>query len=345
MKVVLAVFVSVLIITGSVALGWAIRDSSVISSLTPNPTPVLTPLDVYSFVNLPKTAIPSGNISIIKSLKEEEKYNSYLINFEHNPNLEGQTMQNTTGLLNIPNEVGKYPLIVMLRGYVDQELYSTGVGTKNAGNYFANNGFITIAPDFLGYADSDENSADIFESRFQTYTTTLTLLQSIEEGAFPNEVKSKWDGENIFIWGHSNGGQIAITVLEISGRNYPTALWAPVTKPFPYSILYYTDESDDRGKFIRKELAKFENLYDVDFYSLENYTDNIRPPLLIHQGTADDAVPFAWTDTFVKTLRAKDKEVEYIKHPGADHNMRPVWDDVVKQDLEFFNSFLDSDRQ
>ena len=101
------------------------------------------------------------------------------------------------------------------------------------GEYFRDNEYITLAPDFLGYGGSDSESSNIFESRFQTYTTVLTLLKSINKENFPN-----WDQKNIFIWAHSNGGQIALTVLEITGENYPTVLWAPVTESFPYSILF-----------------------------------------------------------------------------------------------------------
>ncbi len=57
-----------------------------------------------------------------------------------------------TGRLTIPVGEGKFPIILMLRGYVDQEIYETGIGTKNAANYFSANGYITVAPDFLGYA-------------------------------------------------------------------------------------------------------------------------------------------------------------------------------------------------
>ena len=85
----------------------------------------------------------------------------------------------------------------------------------------------------------------------------LSILESLDS------IK-EWDEENIFFWGHSNGGQVALTILEITGKDYPTTLWAPVTKPFPYSILYYTDESEDKGKYIRRELSRFENLYNTD---------------------------------------------------------------------------------
>ena len=52
-------------------------------------------------------------------------------------------------------------------------------------------------------------SSDIFESRFQTYTTVLTLAKSLDS-------LEKWDQKNIFIWAHSNGGQIVLTFLAAS---------------------------------------------------------------------------------------------------------------------------------
>jgi len=165
-----------------------------------------------------------------------------------------------------------------------------------------------------------------------------TLLENYFQG---NKVKSldqipQWDQKNVFIWGHSNGGQIALTTLEITGVNYPTTLWAPVSKPFPYSVLYYTDDSIDRGKLIRSELAKFEEVYDVEAYSLTNYLENIEAPLLVHQGKSDDAIPLDWTNNLVQKLEDKGKNVTYYTYPATDHNMRPSWDMVIARDLEFF---------
>src|SRR5690606_21512717 len=137
---------------------------------------------------------------------------------------------------------------------------------------------ITIAPDFLGYAGSDENAANIFESRFQTYTLAISLINSIGNSSFTKMTNQEWNKEDVFIWAHSNGGQIALTTLEATGKAYPTTLWAPVSKSFPYSVLYYTDEAEDKGKFIRHELAKFEDLYDTDKYSLDNYFELVKAP-------------------------------------------------------------------
>lgn len=293
------------------------------------------PYDKYAIEALSAKNIPSTEIEIGETVKENPTFTSYLFSFSLDPTLEGKEEKKVTGLINIPKGNGPFALIVMFRGYVDQEIYKTGDGTRRAAEFFARNGFITVAPDFLGYADSDKEAGNIFESRFQTYTTALVLLKSLS-------TIRQYDQTTPFIWGHSNGGQIALTVLEITAANYPTVLWAPVGKPFPYSILYYTDESEDRGKLIRRELAAFEENYDVELYSLTNYLDKISTPIQIHQGTGDDAIPIDWTDNLVKQLLNLDRvtasgvNVDYYKYPGADHNLNPSWDTAVSRSLNFF---------
>lgn len=284
------------------------------------------PLERYTIENLSKTEVKQIKINI----------DNDIFNFEFDPTLEykkGASLKKVTGLINIPDSSDPKPIVVLIRGYVDQSIYKTGVGTMRVGEYFKDNGYITIAPDFLGYGGSSVESGNIFETRFQTYTTVLTILKSINKDNFPD-----WDGKNIFIWAHSNGGQIALTTLEITGINYPTVLWAPVTEAFPYTILYYTNESDDGGKFIRRELAKFETDYDVDKFSISKYFDRINAPVEYHLGTLDDAIPTEWRDRFIKRMKALDKDITNYNHSGADHNMNPLWSEVIKQTLDFFNS-------
>ena len=226
-----------------------------------------------------------------------------------------------TGTVHMPKNC-PCPVIIQFRGYVERDIYQPGVGTQRTAEVFAKNGFISLAPDFLGYGGSDNPPDDVFEERFLTYVAGLNLLAGVES----------WDkAGKIGIWGHSNGGQIALTVLEISQKEYPTVLWAPVSKPFPYSILYYTDEAEDRGKALRKKLADFEKDYDVELYSLTNYLDRIKAPIQIHQGTLDEAVPRRWTDELVKRI-----EVDYRVYPGADHNLVGGWSQAVQRSIDFW---------
>lgn len=285
--------------------------------------PIERTLDKYSIDNLSKTNIKPGNLTI------DKESNTFSLEFD--PALDGK-MASTSGQIRIPGE-GKYPLIVMIRGYVDKEIFETGIGTEPSSKVFAQNGYITVAPDFLGYGDSSPETPDLFEARMQTYTTVLSLLKSIDQ--IP-----EWDGENVFIWAHSNGGQIALTALEVTGVTYPTTLWAPVSAPFPYSILYYEDELSDYGKYLRGELARFESLYDVNNYTITSYLDRIKAPIQIHQGTANESVPVKWNNTLNTNLKELKVDTNYYIYPGANHNMSPSWNDVIQRDLEFFASNL-----
>lgn len=287
------------------------------------------PLEKYTIDRLSEQVFSGSQIVLDEPIATTSAYTTYMFYFISEGN-------KVTGLAHIPrvaSEDRKAPVIVQFRGYVDREKYISGEGTRRSGEVFASNGFISLAPDFLGYGGSDSPSSDIFEERFQTYTTALNLLASVKTLPLA-------DPDRIGVWGHSNGGQIAVTILEISRQSIPTTLWAPVSKPFPYSILYYTDEASDRGKLLRKRLAKFEEDYDVEFYSMSNYLDRIAAPLQIHQGTADESVPQRWSDELVTALKKLDKDLAYFVYIGADHNMAGTWNTVVARDIKFFRRYL-----
>lgn len=246
---------------------------------------------------------------------------------------EGKTI---SGKVNLPSgnppEQG-FPVVILIRGFVEPEIYTSGVGSQRVGEFLADNGFITLAPDFLGFGLSDPPPNNSLEERFMRPVAVLELIASV--ASLPQANPNK-----IFIWGHSNGGQIALSVLEISGAGYPTSLWAPVSKPFPYSILYYTDEFEDLGKALRKVVAGFEAIYDANEFSIHNYYDSINAPIQIHQGTADDAVPLEWSQNLAQTLEEKGKEVTLFTYPGADHNLLSGWDTATLRDLNWFKGQL-----
>jgi dipeptidyl aminopeptidase/acylaminoacyl peptidase len=317
-----------------ILIGWFANTAYHLPRSSKNPIAEArpTPLAKYTIENLSKADIKPSEIVIGKVLKDDPKFTSYEFTMKFSPDLSGN-LKTTSGLIDTPKGTETFPVVVMFRGYVDPKDYFIGDGTQHAAEIFAANGFITVAPDFLGYGDSDKETQDIFEARFQTYTTAMEILKSVSS-------INKWDGKNIFIWGHSNGGQIALTTLEATGAAYPTVLWAPVSKPFPFSILYYTDDASDSGKFLRRQTADFENNYDSDLYSLTKYLPNIKAPLQINQGTADESVPVAWTDLLTKNLKEASVDVTYIKYPGGDHNLTPGWNQAVANALIFYQKHL-----
>ena len=298
------------------------------------------PLLAYTFENLRKTVFPKSKIVLDRSYSETATSTSQIFYFK-TPKKPGSTeMDTVSGLMNMPKKPGTYPIIVMLRGFVPDNLFAPGVGTQHVAETLAQNGYITLAPDFLGFGESSLTSSDSFEARFQTYTTVLSLLSSLStlneglEASYSGSITV--DANKVGIWGHSNGGHIALSVLAISGKKYPTVLWAPVSKSFPYSILYYSDDADDHGKALRAVLANFEKDYDTDVFSPLNYYSWIQAPISIHQGTYDEAVPEKWSQDLELQLKNEKVDVAYHTYPG-DHNMVPSWNEVVKDTISFYN--------
>ncbi len=309
-----------------------------------NPLKEEKPLMAYSFENLKKTKFPQSEITLGKKVNENSYSVSRVFYFSVPKTPGNKTTKKVSGLINIPKENGTYPVIVMMRGYIPEDSFQSGAGTQPVAQELVKHGYITLAPDFLDFGESASASADGMEARFQTYTTSLTLLSSIDslnKGLKNSYPTIKANTDKVGIWGHSNGGQIALSTLAISGKSYPTVLWAPVSKPFPYSVLYYSDEADDYGKALRKILARFEEKYNVDNFSPSNYYRWIKAPMEINQGDNDQEVPASWSEQLVTDLRKNKVDVKYLVYPGGDHNMLPSsWSDSVLDTIAFYDSWL-----
>jgi len=316
------------------------------------------PYAKYSFSALRNIQLTPGNLTLHEITESTPTHTTYLASWMV-PNLETEAYQKVTAQIKIPQGEGPFPVMIFLRGYVEKESYESGIGTRNGASAFASNGYITIAPDFLGYAGSDVESSDMLVARFSRPLTVLQLLSNLKsltleldasartdttvnEIAGPSLTANLFSTDKIGIWAHSNGGQIALSVLEITSRMLPTTLWAPVSKPFPYSVLYFSDELIDQGEYLRSQIARFE--YELEnsaaAFSVLSEPDRIIAPIQIHQGSADDAVPLEWSEELLAILEEATVEAELFVYPGADHNMVPAWETAIQRDLQFFRRTL-----
>lgn len=241
-----------------------------------------------------------------------------------------------SGMINYnPERNSLSKVIIMVRGYADKPGYYPGYGTWRVADKLTEAGYSTISLDFLGYADSDNESSDMMAARFEKVNAVLDLIESIK--------KLPWvDKNGIGIWAHSNGGQIALSVLEVSGANYPTVLWAPMTNPFPQSILDTASSLDDGGKAVTNAVTEFEKHYDARRYAFENYYDWIQAPILIQQGTADDQVKVEWQQKVTDSLKKIGKNISLIIYQGDDHNMSKDWQKAVDKDLDYFGGLANT---
>jgi len=343
------------------------------------------PLQKYSIPNLKNYPYQASEITILEqqtTQTEATEFSSYTFSY--------QTFnQKMTGLLNLPKKVedttdsnaAALPVIILIRGWVPAESYYPGMGTSHAGQTFAKHGYATLAIDFFGYGGSDPEPEDSWKARFIKPINIIELILSLQQQpqlTLPDGQTLTLNSDQLGIWAHSNGGQIALTTLEITSQPIPTTLWAPVTAPFPYSILFFSDENEDEGKEMRAWLAIFEKKYDVFDFSLTQHLDLLTGPFQIHHGLADEAALPAWSIEFLQKIDQENEQrreklgeettpeptategstaeqyfinietptepiqYEFFQYPGADHNLQPIesWNQAIARDLEFFATEL-----
>jgi dienelactone hydrolase len=332
MKKCILLLLFVLAVAGSVFVGGKLARklrsplSKVLpSSLSPKPSPTPLPLLEYTIENLSHRQFSASSIVLEKKLETHDSFEAW----EFSYHTLGKKM---TGLVNIPTRSPSdtnpqsFPVVVLVRGYVPLEIYKTGMGTKPASHYFAEHGYVTFSPDFFGYGESDPEELDNWTARFQKPVELAELIKSIRSTPhlLPNVVVNP---AQLGIWAHSNGGQIALTTLEVLGEPIPTTLWAPVTAPFPYSVLFFGDETADEGKTNRSDVATFEKKYDVFDFSLTRHLDKLRGPLQFHQGLRDDAIPPVWTPEFIDKLTAENTRRQKILKLQKDTQQQRVPDE------------------
>ena len=289
----------------------------------------------YSFDNLRRNYVGvNGTIEIGGSIEEVElrrKKLGYETNFDTRMFWFESGGKKISGMINYwPEKSSLTPVIIMVRGYADKEGYYPGFGSWRVADELAKVGLATISIDFLGYGQSDQESLDNLEARFEKVDNLLDLLATVK--------KLPWvDKDKIGFWAHSNGGQIVLSVLEVTGGNYPTVLWAPMTNPFPQSVLS-TIEGDSPVKL---EIENFMKYYDSREYAFENYYNWINSPILIIQGDNDMWCEVEWQKKVVADLTSKGKKAELVIIPSAGHNMEGsngiLWKDAVNRTKDYFN--------
>lgn len=283
----------------------------------------------YTFEALSQKNFPQGEIKLTNATRKEENYTTYVFTYKS----DGKTI---SGMANIPSGQGPFPVIVLLRGWVDRSEYYIGLGTERSANFLAEHGFLTLAPDFLGYGYSDWEDQDILIARFYRPVEVLNLVASI-----PGLPKA--NPEKIGLWGHSNGGQIALSLLEITKKGYPTSLWAPVSLGFPDSVLIYMGKEEDVGNVVKEKIDEFSLENDPKEYSIAEYFNKIKAPFIIHQGKADALIETSWTQNLVNKLKTVGNEVDFYLYSGENHNFNYYTDTGDKlrlRDLEFFQKEL-----
>jgi len=241
-------------------------------------------------------------------------------------------------------------IVIMLRGHQNPGGYYTGKGTENPAKGYLQRGWAIIAPDFFGYGSSSATPDPRELHQFYSTVNAVELYKSLEKPVFnfdrtvpqADRITLPSSFKKIVLWGHSNGGQVALHFLEIIQKPVPTVLWAPVSLAFPDSAAHYSRNPQMAERFKEEHSA-------ADF-SLFTYLDRIAPgtPILLEQGDKDTGVPKAWNDALAKAINEENTrrsqsgrgtiKLRYEVYAGANHNLNPYWSTVLPRDASFWEN-------
>ncbi|MDR1931067.1 MAG: alpha/beta hydrolase [Treponema sp.] len=252
--------------------------------------------------------------------------------------------------LSIPASGGLKGIVIMLRGHQHPEGYYTGKGTENPARTYLRRGYAVIAPDFLGYGASSPPPEPAELHQFYSTVNAVELYLSLQKPDLrfspelpqSGRIKLPSSFNKIVLWGHSNGGQVAIHFLEVLQKPIPTVLWAPVSLAFPDSMAHYQRNAAWAAQFKKERPA-------ADF-SLFSYLNRIAPdtPILLEQGDQDTAVPKSWNDELFRAVNAENTRreklglgkinLDYRVYKNANHNLNPYWKTILPGNVRFWDS-------
>lgn len=272
----------------------------------------------------------NGKIEIEKDLGIKDKYKSYIISYYS----DGLKLYALMNVPNIKKPLKGYPVIIVNHGYIPQDQYSTENSYKYVAGFYANNGFLVLKPDYRGH-DKSQIGENIISDRLSYAIDVLNLLYLIPTLEYS-------DANNIFMYGHSMGGGVTLTVLEIASNIKAATLWAAVSVEFPESILYFLRKRNLEDS--NKLLLEIEKIFNKDdYYKLSpiNYLQYIKSPLIIQHGTKDESVPMEWSDQLEIQMKNKNILYNYIKYQNEDHNFsKSSFYKVLKADVNFFKKYI-----
>lgn len=313
-------------------------------TITPTPHPIAP----YTIEGLRSRTFPGGDIQIRGILDENEWFTRSYISYPSDG-------LNITGIMHTPAGQGPFPVIILLHGYLEREVYWSGANTWQAAEVLIRHGYLTIAPDLRSWGASD-----VGMSLFHTGLTAdvLNLISSLE--SLPQA-----DTARIGLWGHSMGGGIATKVLLVDERVDTAVLHAPNSADDADLIARWgpgclPDQSEPEGDHCNpgevlppdmpEDLVQAYFAAAADPLMLQQiapiyHLDKINAPIQIHIGLDDgqtwEETPPEWSMKLAEALENAGKQVTLHTYPGQGHFIYDEsWSLMMERTTAFFDETL-----
>jgi uncharacterized protein len=218
----------------------------------------------------------------------------------------GQTM---TGTISLPDGPGPFPVVIVNHGHIPPERYWIGQDSGIFGDPMAAHGFISIAPNYVGYNGSGPGDEALLTNQ-RIAVTEMDLISSL--GSLPQA-----DATRVAVVGHSQGGGVSENLMVIDPRLRAVVLHAPVS----------SSEAENAARLHARSGSwpalgdPSQNAQAYEHVSPRGYFAAWLPPTLLVQGTADHTIPAEHTQATLDALQRSGVRAGLTWVPGADHDL------------------------
>ncbi len=327
-----------------------------ILTATPAPTWIATavatatphPLHAYTIPAYQEGAFPGGMVTILNTMDQNPAFTRYYIAYPSSD-------LTITGTMHLPAGSDPFPVLILLHGYFERDQYYVGADTWQAAEFFAQHGYLVLAPDLRSWGESDAGLSLFHMGLTADVLHLISSLPSIPQA----------DPDRLGLWGHSMGGGIATKILTIDDRPLAAVLYAPnsaddadlIARWGPGCLPGQSEAAGDNcnpGEFIPADTpqsvidAYLSATGDPDFLrrvAPYYYLDQISVPVQIHIGSADGArrqyTPPEWSAKLSSALQEAGVDVTTYSYAGQGHYFQgEAWTNLLERSLVLFDETL-----
>jgi dipeptidyl aminopeptidase/acylaminoacyl peptidase len=246
------------------------------------------------------------------------------------------------GLMSLPQApppAGGYPVVILLHGYANPQVYSTEKAYLPDMIFYSQHGFAVLKPDLRGQGLSLPDGQPEGAYYSMAYNTdTLSLVAAAKNTNY-------LDGKRINLWGHSMGAYVALRAAVISPDiNNVVLIAAPVgyIKDMFTAYVAISDTYNSVAANIRLEQLDLHGtpLTNPQFWEATSplsYLKDTKAYVQIHVGTADDIVPPHFSADLDQALTKAGKPHQYYVYYGGGHGLMAHRDLIWQRSLDLLN--------
>lgn len=258
------------------------------------------------------------------SLLSPSSFNRYLFKYRS----EGL---NLYGFINIPKGEGSFPVVIVLHGAVDFQLYRTVGYTARYSDALAEAGYIVLNPNLRGYSPSEDEDNDF---GIGDAIDILNLIALIRSQSGVSGLLKNADPQNIGLMGHSMGGAIVMRAMIVDQQVKAGVLYASINADERLNLAHFGN--DGRRE---KALSYTEDV--LEAISPSGFLDAINAPVSIHHGTKDKVLPVEWSLDLCQQLEDLEKTTECYLYPEQPHTFQNSGDALfIQRMISFFDQNL-----